>query len=352
MRLAGASLVVVALLFAAALTAATGNRVQNPGAESGAGATDSQTIVDVPGWETEESFTAVAYGTSGFPAAGSGKNFFAGGPNQAVSHASQVVDLSDRLASIADGRLQATLSALLGGWEGQGDAATVSVTFLDTGGAPISTATIGPVTAADRGGRSVLLGRSKTVGVPTRAGAARVTIAATRQAGVYNDGYADDVSLTLEERSAPTPPRERYAFRFRLKAEAAKGAKTLLPSYIQTFAGGDGSIALHPIEADGHFVVQHEFLHFADQRAVIDVLDFDGAEGAAFGVPGTAYAFSAKVRTSSLRRCKSGAPARLDLYDAPRGKPDAVSIRFCGEAIVYVNGKPDPNDRVSVSVRR
>jgi hypothetical protein len=352
MRLTGASFLLAAMLFTAVSAAApraTGNRVQNAGAEVGVGATKSEAIVDVPSWETEDSFTAVAYGTSGFPAAGSGKNFFAGGPNQPLSSASQWVDLSDRHEAIEDGRMEATLSALLGGWESQEDAASVTAVFLDSSSKQISGTTIGPVTAAARGGRTELLHRETTVAVPPRTDAARIVITARRASGAYNDGYADDVSLTLEER--PAAARETYGFRVRLKAEAVRGAKMLLPSYIQTFAGGDGSISLRPTEVLGHFVVQHDFVRFSDQRTLLDLVNLNGVEGVGFGRPGTAYWFRATVRASTLRRCKHGAPASVSFYDAPRGKPDRVGFRFCGVAVEYANGKPDPGDRVSVSVR-
>ena len=75
----------------------------------------------------------VAYGAPAFPTAedgtrlGGGRNFFAGGPDGDVNTASQVIDVSARRAG--DRRRAAstaTLSALIGGYSSQDDAATVS----------------------------------------------------------------------------------------------------------------------------------------------------------------------------------------------------------------------------------
>src|SRR3954469_3216359 len=71
----------------------SGNLVQNPGAEAGGGAANASDVAPPPGWGTTSNFTAVKYGTSGFPgqAAGGGTNFFAGGPNSAGSLAEQII---------------------------------------------------------------------------------------------------------------------------------------------------------------------------------------------------------------------------------------------------------------------
>jgi len=85
----------------------------------------------------------------------------------------------------------------LGGWEDQEDAATVDATYLSATGAAVGTLTIGPVTRANRQSLTTLLLRTAPAAVPAGTRAVQITITATRQAGPYNDGYADNVAFTL-----------------------------------------------------------------------------------------------------------------------------------------------------------
>jgi hypothetical protein len=181
-----------------------GNLVANPGAEAAAGATDADTQLPLPGWTVESSFTAVAYGAPEFPTTddaarlGGGANFFAGGPGGEVAVASQTIDVSRAAAEIDAGGVSATLSALVGGYDGQDDAAEVSATPLNAAGLGLAPATALPaVTQADRGGVTSLLPRTAAVAVPAGTRSIRIAIAATRTAGSYNDGYADNVSFTF-----------------------------------------------------------------------------------------------------------------------------------------------------------
>ena len=59
------------------------------------------------------------------------------------------------------------------------------------------TTTIGPVTPAERESVSNLLPRTAAFAVPAGTRSIRVTITATRAQGDYNDGYVDNVSLSL-----------------------------------------------------------------------------------------------------------------------------------------------------------
>ncbi len=184
-----------------------GNLVQNGDAEAGAGATGND-VVPPPGWSTSGAFTAARYGASGFPPApaGGGSNLFAGGPAQALSTATQTVSVSSSGADIDAERMRATLAALLGGWEGQEDSATVQATFLDVSGGALGSMAVGPVTAADRGGKSALLPRSASARVPPGTRSVRVVITSRRASGIYNDGYADNVSLILGATSPKPKP--------------------------------------------------------------------------------------------------------------------------------------------------
>lgn len=140
----------------------------------------------VPGWDDPGWMTVIAYGApDGFPAGGG--NFFAGGRED--SHMTQTIDISGLTGTF-------TLSAKLGGFSTQPDAATLSVRFLDAGGADLGGATIGPVTVEDRGGVTGLLHRESSGAVPRGAAAAVVRLEAKRVVGA-NDGYADDLSLIV-----------------------------------------------------------------------------------------------------------------------------------------------------------
>ncbi len=204
----GVAVGVLVVVTSTALTRSwAGNLLQNGDAEAGAGATGND-VVPPPGWSTTGAFTAGRYGASGFPPAqaGGGSNLFAGGPGQALSTATQTVSVSSSGAAIDAGRVQATLAALLGGWEGQEDSASVRATFLSGSAGALGSVTVGPVTAADRAGKSALLPRSASARVPPGTLSVRVVITSRRASGVYNDGYSDNVSLTLGAASPKPKP--------------------------------------------------------------------------------------------------------------------------------------------------
>jgi hypothetical protein len=56
---------------------------------------------------------------------------------------------------------------------------------------------VGPVSAAERQLATGLLKKSKVGFIPKTTRTIRVTLGANRTAGNYNDGYADNLSLTL-----------------------------------------------------------------------------------------------------------------------------------------------------------
>jgi hypothetical protein len=189
----------------------TGNLIANPGAEADLGSTDPSCggDLDVAGWELETgTFSAIQYGTGDFPSTaesaeiGGGSNFFTGGcPTGTVSTAEQTADVSAAAPEIDAGQVPATLAGRLGGYQTQEDQAKVEAFFLGAGGADLGIAgadlVIGPVTAADRANATDMLLRSAEAGVPagTRSILTRITL--TRFAGSSNDGYADNLSLTL-----------------------------------------------------------------------------------------------------------------------------------------------------------
>ena len=198
--------VVLPNLPANARPSSTGNLIVDPGAEQ-ATPTPGGGQVLVPGWSNAvgSTFTATAYGAAGgFPGPDSpgpsnrGKNFFAGGPGGAVSKASQTDSLEQYQTLIGGGNAIFTLSAWLGGYATQGDYATLTITWQTSSGEDIGQATIGPVTETQRNGVTGMLFRSLSGKVPTAASQVRLTIYMVREAGEYNDGYADNLGLTIK----------------------------------------------------------------------------------------------------------------------------------------------------------
>ncbi len=187
-----------------AATAAPANIIKNPGAEAGPGSADGSTV-PVPHWTVPAggTFTAVQYGAGGgFPAAtdpgppNRGANFFAGGPASSAASATQTDSLSAYTGIIASGATF-TLKGWLGGFENESDHATVTVVWKSSTGAKLGSVVIGPVTPAQRKDATGLLQRVTTGAVPAGSVKAVVTMKMTRKQGTYNDGYADNLSLTI-----------------------------------------------------------------------------------------------------------------------------------------------------------
>jgi hypothetical protein len=166
------------------------------------GASNDTSILAVPGWTTAGNFTTVQYATGlGFPTASDpgpatrGSNFFAGGPNNGSSSASQSVDASNIAAQIDTGTLSFVLSGYLGGFINQGDNATFVANFLSATSNTLGTATIGPVSVADRSSATGLLLRTTAGTIPVGTRSITFNLQMTRLAGDYNDGYADNLSF-------------------------------------------------------------------------------------------------------------------------------------------------------------
>lgn len=182
------------------------NLLRNPGGEEGQGS-PSDGVVPLPGWTTTSNFTAVLYGTPNSPTIAEsqridgGLNFFAGGPNNALSTAAQVVDLSGRATDIDAGKQTALLRAQLTGY-GDGDNSAVKADFLGSGGAVLGSLSIGPVAGPSN---SFQL-RETSGAVPAGTRSVRVTMTSVRNGGSYNDGYFDNIFFGISQGStAPTP---------------------------------------------------------------------------------------------------------------------------------------------------
>ena len=196
---------VATAVVATAHPAAGPNLITNGGADAGPGVLNASTVsAKMPGWTRTPGFTAVKYAAGGgFPDAAIGgpiggkANFFAGGPNAATSSATQVVKVTRYKVPIDAGQRVATLTAHLGGYAGHGDSMSVTATFLSEAGKKLGVLKIGPVTVAERQQVTAMIQKSASKPVPKKTRSIQVKIAAKRVVPSYNDGYADNVSLTL-----------------------------------------------------------------------------------------------------------------------------------------------------------
>ena len=189
------------------------NLIINGYAEAGPGSPTGGVVRSIPGWTSSGNFTAVQYGAvepgGAFPTPTDpgpedrGSNFFAGGPNNASSAASQHIDVSIGAGTIDGVGATFNLSGFLGGFENQRDNAVLTAIFLSSGNAILGNAMIGPVSNSDRQNASGLLYREMTSVVPFGTRSISISLQMTRLDGAYNDAYADNLSLVLK--AVPEP---------------------------------------------------------------------------------------------------------------------------------------------------
>jgi hypothetical protein len=207
--------IVVRLVAVAALTlccagasrGATGvNLVSNPGFDAAPGG-NGDAIVAAPSWTAVGNPTVVRWDAGGgFPAVSDpgpsdrGSNFVSGGPSSPLTSFFQDIDVSADAVLIDTGTQGFTLAGYLGGYASQNDNAVLSVEFLNANGDLLGSTTLSGPLAAGRQNLTGLLLTSAVGIVPPQTRTARVTVTFERQAGSYNDGYADSLSLVL------TPP--------------------------------------------------------------------------------------------------------------------------------------------------
>ncbi|MDH6134964.1 hypothetical protein P3T37_004374 [Kitasatospora sp. MAA4] len=179
--------------------------IVNPDAESGSCQSSMGTGTPAQGWTLTNSPQQVCYGASGgFPTsaqgptspASPGNAFFDGGSSASASM-TQTDSVAAESSRIAAGNLPYTLSAWIGGYSSQGDNAGVVATFLSSSGGSLGTATLAPVTAAQRGNQTELLYESVTGTVPTGTASVKFTVNFTRQVGTGDDGYVDDIAMNF-----------------------------------------------------------------------------------------------------------------------------------------------------------
>ena len=190
------------------------NLIVNGDAEAGIGSSNGG-LVTVPGWSTESNFTVVKYGASGgFPSAtdpgpaNRGLNFFAGGENNGSSRATQTIDLSALSTEINTGASRYNLSGWVGGYESQNDHATLTAYFYSYT-AYVDFSSPGGGSTSDRGYRTGLLFLDAEGFIPVNTTTVVIALDMTRDAGSYNDGYADNLSFRVAP--AALPEAETYA---------------------------------------------------------------------------------------------------------------------------------------------
>jgi hypothetical protein len=195
--------------------------LETPRSELGEVAGGSSVLAP-PDWTPLGSFTAVQYSEPqkrrpgpapgpapgpGFPSAAyaadidGGQNYFAGGPDNNASGATQIIDLDDDspLDALIDGGQQvATLSGDLGGSGSDPAEIVVTADFQSAAGSELGGFSIGPVSVTDRHDQTELLARSAVALIPKGTRTIDVTMSATGgAAGQYNTAFADNVSLTI-----------------------------------------------------------------------------------------------------------------------------------------------------------
>lgn len=199
------------------------NLIVNGGAEIGTGSLDGLAVTSVPGWTVTGLFNEVQYdasdgqGVGGWPtfstpgSADRGQNYFAGGGG-GVSTATQYVNLARARSEIDRGNVAFSLGAWIGGTGSLAEDATVTTTFLSSSGHALASATLAPVTAAQRNDVTKFLPENATGTIPRGTRSAKVVITvngdhlANRNAA--GQGYVDNLSFTISSDAvdAPSPP--------------------------------------------------------------------------------------------------------------------------------------------------
>lgn len=207
----------LALACDAGATIPQGNLLANPGAESGTFVGDEVNHACPQSWPNcQGNMTAVAYGTTTFPGVaessriGGGHNFIAGGPDSAFALVSQSIQLGAQ-PEFAAGTVKTTFGGCLGGFADQDDYVSLELTLK---AAPDPSGFTNKYTfplrgpgAAERGNQTKLLPVSETVNVPAGVQSFIFDLHTFRVSpGSYDDGYADNLSVTFGPATGPDPP--------------------------------------------------------------------------------------------------------------------------------------------------
>lgn len=184
-----------------------GNLIVNGGAEDAAGGDGSYVAGALPGWTVSGQLSNISYALGcpgGYPClsdpgpANPGANLFGGG-SVTTSVGTQTIDLGFANSAIQGNGAYYSLAGWLGGYAGQNDNAVLSVSFRNAANQEVGSSTLGPVMAIDRGNATALLQKQASGFVPLGAQTAVVTLQMNRTGGTANDGYADNLLLSVLE---------------------------------------------------------------------------------------------------------------------------------------------------------
>lgn len=193
-----------------------GNLLANPGADRGRGKCDdsgsSPAAANLPPWSVYDGgMEAVHYGAAGgFPSANfgdsidGGVSFFSGGrpsPGNIRTSVHQIIGVAALAKKIDAGLVTARLSADLGGYADDADDMKFRVLARTANNAGFGhIVQVGPVTPADRAQATKLVPRTTVFKLLPGTRSIVAELVATRHSpGAYIDGYADNVSLTLQD---------------------------------------------------------------------------------------------------------------------------------------------------------
>ena len=179
------------------------NLLVNGNAEDGP-ASPAGGPVEVPGWITSGAFTVVPYDApADYPSLSQAppdgrKQFFTGGLS-GISTATQAIDVSANAGEIDAGQVTCDISAWLGGYSDQDDDARFTVDFRNDAATGLKKITLGPVTALERANQTGFKFRRSSVVVPAQTRSIQAGLVLTRKtnAGQFDDGYADNLSIIL-----------------------------------------------------------------------------------------------------------------------------------------------------------
>ena len=189
---------------AAASTFLGRNLIVNGDAEAGISIPPGNSVAfDIPGWVRTANFTTNTYVDSGEVSlkdpgpADRGKFLFLGGPENEASSAFQDIDISPLAAQVDSGSVRFAFGGWVGGYSSQEDFLVLTTKFLDWAGNTLGWSQLGPVSATDRSNITAILQKAANGAVPAGTRQIQVRMDSTQRGGLYNDGFADSLTLVL-----------------------------------------------------------------------------------------------------------------------------------------------------------
>jgi hypothetical protein len=201
---------------------------------------------------------------------------------------------------------------------------------------------IGPVTTTNRGGRTLLLPRAASVAVPDLTRVIEVVITARRSEGVYNDGYADNLSLALAPSSQP---RKTTVYLWGARVSSAGDPGAVLSSQSITGSGAStvitqgGATTSHT--ARGSFRVVWRYRRPAGKVRTLSLAVVGPASPVvARRGGGGSLSLRVRVRHSDFSGCDTRDYGIVTLVDRAGAGRDSLVLSVCHSKTRYVDGGP------------